>query len=224
MDLHSIRKFHAALQGFRERTGRALRRLFELLKRNGGRIAYYGLVVVALCAIARAAEIYRADSAKEDALVLPAADAMDVLSAAEEVSEPEILLPEEWKLLRGFSDEPQWRSELGLWETHPAVDYDCAGGSVVCLRSGVVRTVGTSGVYGGFVEVESDGALTRYASIEPAENMEPGAMLEMGDPIGTADASMPGEADAGAHLHLELYLEGEAADFVRYAVENLTAD
>ena len=212
MDLRSIRKFPTMLHSLRERARRCAQHILGFVKRNGGRIAYYALVVVALCAIARAAEIYRADNAAEDALVLPAADAMDVFEVEE--AAPEILLPEAWKLLRGFSDEPQWRSELEMWETHPAVDYDCAG--VLCLQNGIVRTVGASGVYGGFVEVESDGALMRYASIEPAEGIEPGAALEMGDLIGTADASMPGEADAGAHLHLELYLDGGAADFAEY--------
>ena len=210
MDMRSIRRLPAALHGLRLRARNALHGLIDFLKKNGGRIAYYALVVVALCAIARAAEIYRADIAAEDALVLPAVDVLEVEEPA-----PEILLPEEWKLLRGYSDEPQWRSELGMWETHPAVDYACAG--VLCLQDGIVRTVGESGVYGGFVEVESDGALMRYASIEPAEGIEPGAALEMGDLIGTADASMPGEADAGAHLHLELYLDGGAADFAEYA-------
>lgn len=209
MDMRSIRRLPAALHGLRLRARNALHGLIDFLKKNGGRIAYYALVVVALCAIARAAEIYRADIAAEDALVLPAVDVLEVEEPA-----PEILLPEEWKLLRGYSDEPQWRSELGMWETHPAVDYACAG--VLCLQDGIVRTVGESGVYGGFVEVESDGALMRYASIEPAEGIEPGAALEMGDLIGTADASMPGEADAGAHLHLELYLDGGAADFAEY--------
>ena len=209
MDMRSIRRLPAALHGLRLRARNALHGLIDFLKKNGGRIAYYALVVVALCAIARAAEIYRADIAAEDALVLPAVDVLEVEEPA-----PEILLPEEWKLLRGYSDEPQWRSELGMWETHPAVDYACAG--VLCLQDGIVRTVGESGVYGGFVEVESDGALMRYASIEPAEGIEPGAALEMGDLIGTADASMPGEADAGAHLHLELYLDGGAANFAEY--------
>ena len=212
MDMRSMRKLPAALHGLRERARRCVQQILAFVKRNGGRIAYYALVVVALCAIARAAEIYRADSGKEDALVLPAADAMDVLQVEE--AAPEVLLPEEWELLRGYSDAPPWRSELGMWETHPAVDYACAG--VLCLQDGIVRTVGESGVYGGFVEVESDGALMRYASIEPAEGIEPGAALEMGDLIGTADASMPGEADAGAHLHLELYLDGGAADFAEY--------
>lgn len=213
MDMRSTRKLSAALHGLRLRARNALHGLIDFLKKNGGRIAYYALVVVALCAIARAAEIYRADIAAEDALVLPAVDAMDVLEVEDPA--PEVLLPEDWRLLRGYSDEPQWRSELGMWETHPAVDYACAG--VLCLQNGIVRTVGVSGVYGGFVEVESDGALMRYASIEPAEGIEPGAALEMGDLIGTADASMPGEADAGAHLHLELYLDGGAADFAEYA-------
>ena len=220
MDMQSTRKFSAVLQGFQALVRRGSRRILDFMRKNGGRIAYYALVVVALCAIARAAEIYRADNAAEDALVLPAADALDVLEVEEPA--PETLLPEEWKLLRGFSDAPQWRAELGMWETHPAVDYACTG--VLCLREGIVCTVGESGVYGGFVEVESDGVLMRYASIAPAEGLEPGLALEMGDEIGTADASMPGEADAGAHLHLELYLNGAATDFVRYAEESNAAD
>ena len=215
MDMRSIRKLSTALQGFQALVRRCARRICDFMKRNGGHIAYYGLVVVALCAIARAAEIYRADNAAEDALVLPASDAMDVLETEEPA--PQVLCPEDWRLLRGFSDAPQWRSELGMWETHPAVDYACK--SVLCLQDGIVRTVGESGVYGGFVEVESGGTLMRYASIEPAEGIKPGVELEMGDLIGTADISMPGEADAGAHLHLELYLDGSTADFVQYAAD-----
>ena len=209
----SIQSMLGALHRLWVRIGGGLRRFPPLLKRNAGRIAYYALVVIALCAIARAAEAYRSGS-DGDALVLPAADAMDVLQVEEPA--PQVLLPEAWKLLRGYSEEPQWRSGLGLWETHPAVDFACTGG-IGCLREGTVRTVGASGVYGGFVEVESDGMLMRYASIEPADGLEPGLVLNVGDAIGKADASMPSEADAGAHLHLELYLDGEAVDFVQYA-------
>ena len=209
----SIQSMLGALHRLWVRIGSGLRRFPPLLKRNAGRIAYYALVVIALCAIARAAEAYRSGS-DGDALVLPAADAMDVLQVEEPA--PQVLLPEAWNLLRGYSEEPQWRPGLGLWETHPAVDFACTGG-IVCLREGTVRTVGASGVYGGFVEVESDGMLMRYASIEPADGLEPGLVLNVGDAIGKADASMPSEADAGAHLHLELYLDGQTADFVQYA-------
>ena len=209
----SIQSMLGALHRLWLRIGSGLRRFPPLLKRNAGRIAYYALVVIALCAIARAAESYRSGS-DGDALVLPAADAMDVLQVEEPA--PQVLLPEAWKLLRGYSEEPQWRPGLGLWETHPAVDFACTGG-IVCLREGTVRTVGASGVYGGFVEVERDGMLRRYASIEPADGLEPGLVLNVGDAIGKADASMPSEADAGAHLHLELYLDGQTADFVQYA-------
>ena len=100
MDLRSIRRFPAALHGLRERSRRCAQSVLAFVKRNGGRISYYALVVVALCAFARAAEIYRADSGKEDALVLPAADAVDVLEMEEPM--PEVLLPEAWELLRGY--------------------------------------------------------------------------------------------------------------------------
>ena len=82
------------LHSLRERARRCAQHILGFVKSNGGRIAYYALVVVALCAIARAAEIYRADNAAEEALVLPAVDVLEVEEPA-----PEILLPEEWKLL-----------------------------------------------------------------------------------------------------------------------------
>lgn len=222
MDMHSIRRFPEMLQRLRARMGRVLRRLRILLKQNSGRIGYYGLVVVALCVIARAAEIYRADNADEDALVLPAVDAMEV-QETEDV-QPKLLRPEEWELLRGFSELPLWREEMGMWETHPAVDYACADKRVCCLYEGVVQTVGSSGVYGGFVDVESEGMRMRYASIAPVEGLAPGDLLEAGDTIGSMNASMPGEREMGQHLHLELYMEGVAANFERFAEENPAAD
>ena len=222
MDMHSIRRFPEALHRLRMRVIHLLRRLCVSLKNNGRRIGYYVLVCVGLCAIARAAEIYRTDNAADEALLLPAVDAVDVLDA--EGAQPEVLRPEAWKLLRGFSGQPAWREELGMWETHPAVDYACADGSVPCLCAGVVQTVGSSGVYGGFVEVESDGLRMRYASISPAEGLAPGEALEAGDTVGRMDASMPGEAEIGAHLHLELFMEGNAADFERFAGENAAVD
>lgn len=195
-------------------------RIKALLHRNGGRIAYYGLVVLALCLIARAAEVRRGDADAQQ-LVLPVADVQ--LPVEDVEAGPQLALPEDLALLRGYADAPEWRADLELWEAHPAVDYGFARDEVTCLCGGVVRTVGESGIYGGFVEVDCGEVWMRYASLAPAEGLAPGVELDAGDRIGTADASMPGEAALGAHVHLELYEGGAAADFARFAAEKGTS-
>ncbi len=203
---------------FQNRGGRAWRWTEGFFRKNGGRMAYYGLVVLALCAIARAAELHRGGRNLEaEQMVLSAADIQ--LPAEPEEAAPALWLPEGMEMVRGFSSAPEWRQDLELWEAHPAVDYAGGDGGVDCLCGGVVRTVGESGVYGGFVEIDCDGMLMRYASVAPAESIAPGMELEAGENLGVVDASMPGEASLGAHLHLELYVDGEAVDFAARAVK-----
>ena len=180
-----------------------------LLKRYRGRILYYAGVAVVLTAIALAAESYRSGEAGE--LIVPEAELAPVLMQAE--PEASIICPEGMELLRGFSVIPEWNRELQQWESHGAVDYILTDGRAECLEGGIVQTVGKSGVYGGFVELDCGGRLYRYASVEPAESLEPGMEIEAGELIGAADGSMPGESLHGAHLHLEVYENGAAVDF-----------
>ena len=185
----------------------------EFMRRRRGGIAYYGGVALALAAIAFAAERYRAEP--EGAAVEPVLPAVELAEPAQAEEEESLYLPEDVELLRNYSRIPEWNGELRLWETHAAVDYRMD--EVASLSAGLVRTVGRSGVYGGFVEVEWGEYLLRYASIAPREGLSPGDVLKAGDPIGEADASMPGEATDGAHLHLELLLDGNCEDFAARA-------
>ena len=182
----------------------------KAMGKHGGQIAYYGGVALALTAIAFAAEQYRAKPDVEaGAPVLPAVELSAPAEA--EAQEEAFRAPEGGELLRAFSREPAWNGELRLWENHEAADYRLQEDAVMCLSGGVVRTVGRSGLYGGFVEIECGEYLLRYASIAPREDLAPGMELAIGDPIGAADASMPGEAGLGAHLHLEV-LRGEVRE------------
>lgn len=189
------------------------RRAFAFTKSRAGQIGYYACIALALTAIAFAAERYRGDRGiKTPAPALPAVE----LSVPEQAEEEEALLcaPEGAEVLRAFAGAPEWNGALVMWETHAAVDYRLEGNAVTSLSTGVVRTVGESGVYGGFVEIECGEWLLRYASIVPREEIAPGDAVKIGDPIGTANDSMPGEAGLGAHLHLEL-MRGEIyEDFV----------
>lgn len=195
-------------------------KLWECVRARRGEIAYYSAVALALAAIAFAAEAYRGDRVHEDAAPsLPAAElaaeahrnagdeSTGDADAEEEAGAP--ALPEGAELMRGYSSEPAWNPELGMWENHPAADYRVPGGEVGCLLSGTVRGVERGGARGGCVEVESGGRILRYASLEPRADLEPGDKLAAGEPVGRASDSMPGEAALGPHLHLE-WTEGGA--------------
>ena len=190
-------------------------RLWKWTRGHAGRAAYYGAIAIALCAVGWAAEQYRTENPSEtDALILPAADVQLALPAKPEAK---IYLPEGAEALRAYAATPEWNGALGLWAAHTGVDYFLPGGAVESLSAGTVRTVGESGIYGGFVEVESGEYLLRYASIAPDAALVPGAEIAAGARIGTADNSMPAEANMGAHLHLELERAGKNVDFARWA-------
>lgn len=186
----------------------SLEALVALLKKYRGRIAYYAAVAAVLTAVAFAAEGYRSG---EGELTLPAVPAAPVIRQAE--AGIPIRKPNGMELSRPFSSLPAWNHDLKQWECHAAADYGISGGEVFCLEGGELLTVGESGVYGGFVELDCGERLYRYASIAPSEALQAGMRLEAGDFIGVCDDSMPGEAYLGAHLHLELYEDGIAADF-----------
>lgn len=192
-------------------TGVVLRRIAGLAKRHGGRIVYYGCVALVLGAIAYGAERYRGEEAPPaDALILPAAE-IEIAEIAE--PEPMFELAPGMTLLTGYSAAPRWDRTLGMWQTHMAADYLCPESAVRSLSGGTVRTVGKSGIYGGFVEIETGEYLLRYASVSPEADLAPGMEIDMGQVIARADDSMPGEAHLDAHLHIELYKMDKNIDF-----------
>lgn len=189
-------------------------RLARAAKRNAGRLAYYGCVAAALTLIALAAENYRSEEAQTaDALILPAVE----LKSASQPAEPIFSIPEGMGQIGYYTLKPQWSETLGQWQSHPAVDYRCADDTVYSVSAGTVRTVGRSGVYGGFVEVETEDYLLRYASVQPDSALEPEKKIDAGERIGVADTSMPAERHMGAHLHLELYRDGESVNLTQEA-------
>ena len=183
--------------------------MVAILRKYRGRIAYYGAVALVLTAIAFAAETYRSGDAGE--LILPAQEIAPVLQQSQPAQE--IFRSADMTVLRGYSNGLIWNRELGQWESHPAVDYRVEDGAVSCFEAGTVQTVGESGRYGGFIELQcADGRLCRYASIEPLEGIHAGEKIRAGEIIGVANDSMPGESYLGPHLHLEVIADGKTAD------------
>lgn len=180
-----------------------------------GQVLYCLGIALALVVIAFAAESYRnggSESEVEPPMLAVGEIVPSEVAPTEEA--PALRTPEGGEVLREWSETPAWNAELGLWESHEAVDYRLKDDAVVSLCAGTVRSVGVSGALGGYVEVACGELLLRYGSVKPAEGLKAGDALQPGDLIGTADASLPGESALGHHLHLEVVRDGEALDFV----------
>ena len=175
-------------------------------------IGYYACVMLALGVIAWGAEAYRIR--RNVAEEMPVAVSAEYVEKQQE--EPIFALPEGMTVLNAFSAAPVWNAGQLCWQAHTAVDFACAEDRVLSLGGGTVKTLGESGIYGGFVEVACGERVLRYCSVAPDESLEVGMELAAGDLIGRADTSMPGEMQLGAHLHLEMCEDEKMEDITLY--------
>lgn len=116
-------------------------------------------------------------------------------------------------LLRGFSAQPVLWPSLDCWQAHPAVDLGAASGeTAVCMRDGVVLSCVRDDLWGWHVAVrQTDGAVCTYSGLSCAL-VQAGQSVVRGQPLGDVMAAVPAESELGAHLHLSLYRDGEAAE------------
>ncbi len=103
---------------------------------------------------------------------------------------------------------------LGVYSSHLAIDITGAeGASVLCAYAGVVERIETSYMLGTVVTIYHGGGLkTVYSSLEIAENLSVGQILEAGDVLGIISTTNRQEYKEGAHLHFETYLDGVKVD------------
>ena len=112
------------------------------------------------------------------------------------------------KVLAPYSgDELVYNATLGDWRTHNGVDVAAAAGDEVpAVKGGRVSAVEDDALWGGVVEiVDADGCIWRYCGVAPGCVV--GSDVAAGDVIGVA-GSVPAEADADAHVHLECLKDG----------------
>ena len=136
-------------------------------------------------------------------LVLPA--------RAQSKSEDAFCFPLEttqWRVSDGYG----WREDpfTGKRAFHKGIDLACAEGTgILAVRDGTVLRTKRSDSYGSCMELLlADGTAAVYAHLQYIY-VRPGEAVESGQLLGTAGQS--GRA-TGAHLHFELYRQGEACD------------
>ncbi len=103
------------------------------------------------------------------------------------------------------------------WATHEGVDFMAAAGSEVkCVFDGQVKSVKTDDFYGTTVVIShKDGYETVYKLLDNV-NLKEGSKISKGDVIGKVSDSALAEIASGAHLHMELYKDGNKINPLDY--------
>lgn len=116
-------------------------------------------------------------------------------------------------------DVPVWNATLKYYRTKVGMDFLAdAGTSVKSVANGTVTSVAAKVDSDGYVVTitHEDGFVSVYKGLDSEGIVETGKTVKAGDVIGKVAASMPSEAHVGAHLHLELKLDGKWVDPVEY--------
>ena len=108
----------------------------------------------------------------------------------------------------------KYNSTLKQWEAHKAVDIKGADDAdVYACYDGEVVSVTNDYLKGNIVTIKhSDSLQTVYASLADDISVKVGDKVKKGDVIGKVSTSAKGELNDGAHLHLEVLLNGVKTD------------
>jgi len=195
------------------------------LKRN----VYYIVMGICLLAIAAMITVTLVNRAKAARLVEPTINIDDpdvtVIPEPEEPYTPPVVLPvvftapvAEVTIGMDYSATlPAWYASLHVYMVHEAIDFlGNDGDSVMSVYAGVVTNVEFDEMTGWVVEImHNDELVTVYKSLnEPVVTV--GQTVARGTVIATMGNTMFTEYREGAHLHFELWENGEPSDPYTY--------
>lgn len=112
-----------------------------------------------------------------------------------------------------------YNSTLNCYYEHVGIDVSAeVGAEVYCIADGKVEGVYTADILQGTQVVidHGDGVKSVYSFVNPVENLKAGDTVKQGDVIATVAEATGCEYKDGAHLHLEMYVEGVNADPANY--------
>ena len=113
-----------------------------------------------------------------------------------------------------------YNQTLGVYQGHKAIDFGGeVGASVFACYNGVVESITTSKLDGTTIVVDHlNGLKSSYNSIDVAENIEVGSVVEKGEVIGYIAENNKKEYLDGPHLHFEVYENDVKIDPNKYLV------
>ena len=111
-----------------------------------------------------------------------------------------------------------WNSSLNRYSAHLAIDFFADEGTpVLAVYDGTVESVENSLIYGVTITIDhGNGLKTVYNSLADGDAVVEGQSVKQGDVIGEVSVTNGQEYKEGAHLHFEVYENGEKIDPVKY--------
>jgi len=123
------------------------------------------------------------------------------------------------EVLKGFSNELQYNETGRKWEAHRAVDLEAEVGEIRFPGvGGVVETVDKNhSTYGTIIAIRINPLFViRFSGLMNIEVKE-GQKIDKGTILGIVGAkAIPFEADAPAHLHIEVFFNGQRVNPMQY--------
>ena len=122
------------------------------------------------------------------------------------------ILPLTNTVQKSFSaDGPVYCETMKDWRLHLGTDFAGEEGQAVkAVTRGTVSTVENDPLWGGVVVIDHGvGDITRYCGVKPT--VKKGDAVGLGDVIGDLQ-TIPCECAQSAHLHMEMYVDGQPID------------
>lgn len=107
--------------------------------------------------------------------------------------------------------ELQYNNTLKQWRIHKAIDFVTGeSADVMAVANGTVANIEDTYLYGKVVEItHANGLISIYKSLAKDVNVSLNEKVTAGQVIGKTSDSMAEELSTGAHLHLEMKLNGK---------------
>ncbi|MDD6275871.1 MAG: M23 family metallopeptidase [Clostridia bacterium] len=122
------------------------------------------------------------------------------------------LLPINGKVTKDYSDEKMVYSKtMNDWRTHDGTDFSGkTGDKIIAIQDGRVSAVYNDALWGDVIEITHGGKMSaKYCGVKTT--LKENDSVEQGQVIGTL-TEIPTESKDGAHLHLEITVDGTSAD------------
>ena len=117
-----------------------------------------------------------------------------------------------------YSDQMVFNSTLGRYSAHMAIDFFAEEGTkVFAVYDGVIESVGQDFLTGTTITIDhGNGLKTVYNSLADGDNVVVGQRVKSGDVIGEVSLTNRQEYGEGAHLHFQVFENGEVIDPAKY--------
>ncbi len=123
-------------------------------------------------------------------------------------------MPVAGQIINNFSDnELVYNETMNDWRTHNGIDIAAALDTpVMAAIGGEVVTIEIDDLWGGVVEIDTEGVIVRYAGLNHEIAVQTGQQLRSGEIIGRV-GEVPSELADEPHIHIEAIRDGEYIAF-----------